>query len=364
MRLFAYILRDFFKYFLGALMLTLFLFILFDFIHKTTRYFPRYQPAAVLVFKMYVLQLPSHILQAMPMAALLASVTSMALLSRGNELTAMQSVGMGPLRIGMPLFFGGFMLAVSGWLLNEYVIPLTAQRFHYVQEVQIEGVPSFEIADGVTWLKQKNVIYNFGKYDSESQIFRHLRMTKVTEDFLPLEAIEAATVRNLNDGGSWELTGVSVLRFDGNGGVSSQDYVPSIKMNLPIDVKKLAKERRLPSEMSRRELAFQITSTQNTGQNILPLQVDYHVKLAYPFAALVVSLLGLKFMYSSERSADTAKSILLALGIGMSFWFLLNSFMAMGRRGTVLPVVGAWGANIVLSAIAFWDIWRARVTSR
>lgn len=313
---------------------------------------------------MYAFQMPGHILQAMPMAALLASVTCMALLSRGNELTAMQSVGMGPLRIGAPLCFGGFLLAVFGWFLNEYVIPPSAQRLHYVQEVQIEGVPTFEIAEGVTWLKQGDVIYNFGKYEAESQTFTNLRLTKVNRDFRPIEATQAATARNIQGGSNWTLTEVSVLRFDENGAISAQKRISALEMRLPIDVKKLARERRLPAELSRRELGYQITSNRNTGQDVLPLQVDFHLKLAYPFAALVVSFLGLKFMYSSERSAETAKSILIALGIGMSYWFLLNSFMALGRRGTLPPVVSAWAANVVLAVVAFWQTWRARLISR
>ena len=44
MTLFLYVLRDFFKYVVGTLLLCVFLFLLFDFIHKTTRYIPRYNP--------------------------------------------------------------------------------------------------------------------------------------------------------------------------------------------------------------------------------------------------------------------------------------------------------------------------------
>lgn len=364
MRLFLYTLRDFFKYVVGALLLTLFLFILFDFIHKTTRYFPRYKPEASLVFKMYLYQLPGHILQAMPIAALLASVTCMVLLGRTNELTAMRAAGMGPVRIGAPLFAGGVVLAMFGWVLNEYVIPFSAGRMHYVQEVQIEGVPSFEIAQGVSWLRQGDMIYNFGKYDPEIQAFQNLRISRIAQDFTPVRSIEALAARKVGDGTGWRLSGVSIMDFDESGNVHGLSRQDEMLVNMPVDVQKLQRERRLPGEMSRRELLAQIRGQENSGRDILPLRVDYHVKLAYPFAALVVSLLGLKFMYSSERSAETARSILLALGIGMSYWFLLNSFLALGRRGNLSPLVSAWAANVVLLGIVLWDGWRAKATSR
>ncbi len=364
LRLFNYILRDFFKYVAGAMFLTLFLFILFDFIHRTTRYFPRYKPSAALVLKMYFYQMPGHILQAMPIAALLASVTCMLLLGRTNELTAMRAVGMGPLRIGAPLFAGGLVLTLAGWVLNEYVIPVTAGRVHYVQEVQIEGEPSFEIAQGVSWLRQGNMIYNFGKYDPELQAFQQLRVSRIRHDFTPDQAMEAASAKNTGKDSQWLLSDVSIMDFDNEGNIRQHAHQDHLLIKIPVDVHKLQKERRMPSEMSRRELQSRINGEENSGRDILPLKVDYHVKLAFPFACLVVSLLGLKFIFSSERSAETAKSTLLAIGIGMSYWVLLNSFLALGRRGNLSPLLSAWAANIVLLAIVLWDGWRAKTTSR
>ena len=154
------------------------------------------------------------------------------------------------------------------------------------------------------------------------------------------------------------------MDFDEQGNVTRITRKDEMVIKMPVDVHKLQRERRLPSEMSRRELFVRIKGEENSGRDILPLEVDYHLKLAFPFAAIVVSLLGLKFMYSSERSAETARSILLALGVGMSFWFLQNSFLALGRRGNLSPALSAWAANIILLAIVMWDVWRARVTSR
>ncbi|MEY4631696.1 MAG: hypothetical protein RIQ81_1816 [Pseudomonadota bacterium] len=364
MRLFLYILRDYLKYVTGALVLSLFLFVLFDFIHRTTRYFPRYKPSAELIFKMYVFQMPSQVLQALPIASLLASVVCMVLLGRSNELTAMRAVGIGPVRLAAPLLCGGAMLAALGWCLNEYIVPVTSDRMHYVQEVQIEGVPSFEIAQGVSWVSQGDTIYDFGHYDMESRGFKHVRISRVYDNFAPRQALEARTAHSLESSQSWLLADVITTDFNVDGSIARQFKQPELRLNLPIDVKKLRKERRLPSEMSQRELSALIKSSENSGRDILPLQVDYHLKFAFPFAALVVSLLGLKFMYTSERTAETARSILAAFGIGMSYWFLLNAFLAFGRRGNLTPWASAWAANVILLAVVLLDSWRARTTSR
>ena len=74
MTLFLYVLRDFLKFVFGALLLCVFLFLLFDFIHKTTRYIPRYNPATADLVEFYFYQIPSLVNQALPIASLLASV--------------------------------------------------------------------------------------------------------------------------------------------------------------------------------------------------------------------------------------------------------------------------------------------------
>ena len=113
MTLFFYVLKDYFKYVLGTLSLTVFLFMMFDFIHKTTGYIPKYQPSFFLIAKLYFFQIPSLLVQSIPIASLLASVITMVLLSRTNEVTAMRAVGMGPLRVGMPVALGGGLYLLS-----------------------------------------------------------------------------------------------------------------------------------------------------------------------------------------------------------------------------------------------------------
>ena len=85
-----------------------------------------------------------------------------------------------------------------------------------------------------------------------------------------------------------------------------------------------------------------------------------HVKLAFHFASLVVCLMGLKFGYKSERASETAKGVLIAIGIGVSYWFVLNAGRALAKRGSVPPWFGSWIANVVIMAIAAFTAFRSR----
>ena len=49
----------------------------------------------------------------------------MVLLSRTNEVTAMRAVGMGPLRVGLPVAFGGWFCLLASAFFGEVVLPIS-----------------------------------------------------------------------------------------------------------------------------------------------------------------------------------------------------------------------------------------------
>jgi len=360
MRLFAYVMREYFKYVIGAVALSIFLFILFDFIHKTTRYFVRYKPPADLIVKFYFYQLPTQLVQALPIASLLASVVCMVLLSRTNEITAMRAAGMGPFRIGMPLALGGIVVSLTAFFLGEYVLPKTAEKMRFVQQVQIEGEPSVEIAEGARWVRSDNKLFNFYDYDPLQRVLTRVRLIELRSNFRPFSTIEAETAQHDEASNTWRLSNVSVVNFAANGNVESTEQKPSDVMALPVAPEKLKKERRASNEMALGELREVLRQGENSGAPLLETKVDYHVKIAFPFAAFVVSLVGLRFGYKSERTTETAKGVLIAFALGMSYWFILNSGSAMSKRGMLPPIIGAWLANFVILAVALTDLWRSR----
>ena len=360
MTLFLYVLKDFFKFVFGALALCVFLFLLFDFIHKTTRYIPRYEPETKFLIEFYIYQIPNLIIQALPIASLLASVVTMVLLSRTNEVTAMRAAGMGPLKIGAPIAFGGCVLVGLSFLIGEFVLPHTSKKVHYVQEVKIEKGAVNQLAEGARWVRKGGRLFNFKDFDPISSIMYKVRVIEMGTSFRPKKTIEAETGVYRPEQEDWLLANVKILYFWPNGTLSYTELEDFLPVKIPAEPQKLKRERRLPNELSLFELQDIISKGSTSGQDILSYKVDMHVKMAFHFASLVVSLIGLKFGYKSERSMETAKGVLLAIGIGVSYWFFLNSGRALGKQGEVPPVVGAWAANFIVFGISWISIIRAR----
>lgn len=363
MRLFFYILRDYVKYVVGTTTLTVFLFVLFDFIHRSTKEFADFHPRPTLIAKYYLYQIPAQVVQALPIAALLASVITMILLSRTNEITAMRAAGMGPRQIGAPLAFGGLVLSVLALSLGELVVPRLAQDVHYIHEVQISGEKDEQIAGGAKWVRSGAKLINFQDYDTATKTLSGLQIVEVLPNFKPVLATQAATATYLPDIKQWLLNGIKVLRFRRGGALEGiEDLSGTETMALPIEPAKLKLDRRSPNELSIAELSEQVSQGEQSGANTLPAKVELHGKLAYPFAAFVVSLIGLKFGYKSERATETTKGVLLAFAIGISYWFIMSAGRALGLRGDIPPLLATWMANVLILAIITVDAWLSRQT--
>lgn len=360
MRLFFYILREYLKYVLGTIVLTVFLFVLFDFIHKTTKYFAEYNPSTENIIRFYAFQIPGQIMQALPIAGLLASVICMILLSRTNEITAMRAAGMGALQIGAPLAAGGLLLSFGSLFIGEIVVPRFAQKMHYVQQVLIEGKKDDQVADGAKWARDGQNLINFQDYDPMTQTLSKVRMVEVRPNFRPVQAVEADLGYYLSATKTWKLTNIRILYFKRNGVLDRTESREELDLALPIDPKKLRQDRRKPNELGIAELSDMIARGEKVGADTLPYKVDFHYKLAYPFAAFVVSLIGLKFGYKSERTTETAKGVLIAFFIGISYWVVLSASRALGLRGDIHPFLAAWAPNVVVLGIITFDAYMSR----
>lgn len=362
MILFLYVLRDFFKYVIGTIVLSLFLFVLFDFIHKSTKYLARYNPETKHLVQFYIYQIPNLIIQSFPIAALLASVIAMVLLSRTNEITAMRAAGMGPMRVGLPIAAGGLILSLLSVVIGEFVLPYTSKKMHYVQSVLMEKQSENHIAEGARWIRGGDLLYNFKDYDPMSKRMIGVKVLLVGNSFRPKRIVEGKEALYRNGQNDWALKDVRILYFWPSGTVSYSEKRDEYILSIPVKPEKLKKERRLPNELSVQELKGIVKQGEVSGVDVLAYKVDMQMKFAFHFSSFVVCLIGLKFGYKSERSVETARGVILAIAIGISYWFILNAGVALGKRGTLPPIVSAWLANIIIFVVAMTSILKTRKT--
>ena len=78
--------------------------------------------------------------------------------------------------------------------------------------------------------------------------------------------------------------------------------------------------------------------------------VEFHKKLAIPFACLVFALLGVPMAVTTSRNGKGI-SVSLALGVYLIYYLFLVSGEKFADRGKMDPMLAMWSANLVLLAI-------------
>lgn len=267
---------------------------------------------------------------------------------------------MGPLRVGFPIAVGGTLLSIASLLLGEFVIPVSSERMHFVEDVLIERKTDEKLLQGAKWFREENRLYTFKEYDPVDKRMTGVRIIHTGANFRATEIMESRFGKFQPETKDWKLTEVKVLYFRPNGTLAFSEIRDQESVRIPVEEQRLRQERRNPNELSLKELREMVQRGQSTGVDVGKYAIDMHVKFAFHFASFVVCLIGLKFGYRSERVMETARSIFLAIAIGMSYWFILNAGKALGARGAIPPVIGAWIANVVIFATAFVMIWRSR----
>lgn len=359
MILFRYILKDYFKYVVFTILLTVFLFILFDFIHKSSGYFAKFQPKTEYILQYYLYQMPAQIQQGLPLASLLSSVLTMVLLARSNEITAMRAAGMSPWSIAAPLGIGGFILSLFAYGVGELLLPKAALQSHHVTDHLIEGKPLEDGLQALKWFRHGETFIHFSDYDPTSREVKNVEVLRLGNQFHLETLIHAKVAKPDRVQGVWQLDGNTMTDFLPTGQINKIVEVGTIKSELPFE-QQIKKESRQPSELSIRELLKQIEGGRRLGADVRAFEVDLHIKIAYPLAAFVVSLIGLNFGYRSERNMETVRSVIIAFLIGASYWFLLSAGRALSRRGDLDPMIGAWLANLVLFLVSIALVNRAK----
>ncbi len=351
MILFSYILRAFFKYALGSLLLGLFMFILFDFIHKSTGVFAIQHASAGSIGKYYFYQTPLQLVQLLPLASLIASLLVMITMQRSNEITIMRSSGMNIFAIALPLVAAGTLLTLLAYGLNELVVPRAALRVQHISQVEIEkGRRNSEFDHKNHWWAMEDGFYYFEGYNQADQSLHGFRQILMGEDFT-LHSLVLGDEGTFDEASkTWIFPSVRKFTFATPGTVSDSQtlraWSPPAGSIEPINFQR---ELRLPEELSLAELSPLIVRNAKLGRDVLELKVAWQVKIAYPLAIVLCSLMGLSFGFRSERNHETLRSIVVAMSVGISYWFLLSAFRSLGNFASLPPLVAGWLATVLLA---------------
>jgi lipopolysaccharide export system permease protein len=360
-RLDRYLLQQFLQALLLGLLAFLVIFIVIDFFEKLGDYIDRGTPWLV-VLRLYLFKIPYITVLILPIAMLLASLFSLGRLSRDNELTAMLAAGVPLPRLLMPLFVFAALVSVGSYYFNDRVVTHSNLALEQLQKYEVRQEPQADrgVRRFVHRIGEDGTLYWAEAYFVTQQRFENLVLLRYDGSRLREYTVARHAFWN---GNHWRLVeGTRHLFPDGAGQARPESGSFSFEnLDLPPLAETpevFSEEEKKPEAMDYRELQDYIATQTRSGEDADRLWVDLHVKASFPWANLVIVLLG-SALSASKRRISMAAGFGLTVAIAFVYLIFLRLGLSLGHNHTLPPLLAAWVGNLLFAVVGMALLWRA-----
>jgi lipopolysaccharide export system permease protein len=300
---------------------------------------------------LFLYRIPLVVTQVTPVAVLAGALVGLGLLARNNEFVALRSCGVSLWQLTMPLAAVGVAIGIAIFFWGETIVPASAHRWTQIwnQEVKKRNAPSGVFAGRDVWFHGRAGFYNINRVAPRRRTLYGLTIYQMRkDDFRPIKVIDVSTATWTD--GRWHFDGVHTLRIDDDG-VHSEAGLPAA-FTLPETIDDFSVIALEPEETSYEMLKRQIRNLRSKGVDASESLVDLHLKIATPFAAVVMILLAVPLATRGTRATSLPAAIGLGFGIGVSYFFVVGFARALGQAGSMPPIAAAWTANALFALVA------------
>lgn len=300
--------------------------------------------------KIVLYQAPRRIMEMVPVAGFVAVFFTLGQMVRRNEFTAMKAGGISVYRLLAPILI--VTLIICG-LFAIFYNRVASPAFHEAHLLQNKVRPRrgrnivFKGKDNRIFYSQRIALdakkinqLTIYEYDPENRLDRITFAKSAT--WTPTE---------------WELTDGFIRHFAQGIEVDYETFDIHI-IERHEDPARFIGSEKDPRAMTIKELREQIAYKREAGQISRKEQVKLYHKTAYPFAAVVVVMLGAPIAIRFGRAGFFA-GLVIAFFLSFIYWALsFATLEGLSENGKLHPFLACWGANILYGLVGSILIWR------
>jgi len=300
------------------------------------------------------LMVPRHIVELLPVTALLGSILALGGLASRHELVAMQAVGVSASRIAWAVIKTGAVLVVAAMLLDEFVIP-PFEQLNHAHHALTKTQKGFQWTEHGFWARNDHRMIHVqtllhGRIPEDIDIYRfdekgHLRVF-----------IHARQGR-LRQPHQWILTDVDQKIIKDSNIVTH--HVPQLTWEsflTPEQIELLL----LPAEsLSPSDLYEYIQYLQESRQNSDHYELAFWKKVSMPMATAAMVLIAIPFVFGPLRTAGMGWRMMAGSFVGLAFHLTSKIVGHLGLLFSIHPAVTTLAPVVSLLGVAIWLLRRA-----
>ncbi len=327
------------------------IYLVIDLIENIPR-FLRAGGAAGDMLQYFIWKFPEMISRTATFSILMATLLTLGTLSRDSEIIALRSCGVSLLRISLPMLALGLIASILLLINAELILPHSYARTELLVRVKIKKeVDHAAFKRNNIWFRSKSMILRAHLFEPKTKTLSGVVVWNVDEAMNPVSRIDAVSA--VYREGGWLLNSATTRNFQTPAG-----YAPRHAQTMPLDLNlKIEDLKVLESDadnMSIRTLKEYAENLKRGGYQAYRYLTLMHTKIASPFAALIMVLLGIPFAMRNSRTGSIAMGVGASIGIGFAYFVVNAVLLSYGRSGVLPPMVAAWGANVLFMMSGIW----------
>lgn len=342
-----YIFKEFLRsFFFIVFMLTLIICVI-DVVEKNDD-FIKTKPGIYRIFFQYYINFFPYIANLLsPITVFIATVFMTSRLAARTEIIAILGSGVSFLRLLVPYVAASGLVAVGTFFLIGYTIPNANKKRIAFELVYIKNPFHFEGRN--THIKiGPNAFFYIQSYNNDIHEGYNCTLERIEGRELKLK-LKAEKLYWVDSTKKWRLE--NVRSFDFTKRPFHLANFARIDTSLNLSPKDFESQYMKYETLTNSELEDYLTELRSRGaDNTETYQVEQYLRLTYPFAIVILTLIGV--ILSSRKSREGA-GFQIAMGFGLAFIYIVFYITSrtIAQAGSMDPLLACWLPNLIFTAI-------------
>ncbi len=344
-----YLLKDYLKAFFVGFLFFSALVVVVRLLDKDIKHFDE-GISYLTAVKIVLYQAPRRIMEIVPVSGFVAIFFVLGRMVRNNEFVAMKAGGISVYRILTPVIIVTLILCIIFAVFYDRV---ASPIYHEANLLQKKNRPKH--GRYLVFKGKDNRIFYSHQISLDAKTINKLTIwesDKSGELQRIIYAKKATWIERY-----WQLSNGDIRLFEDGVEVGYETFdQKSIKRY--EDPARFIGSDKDPRAMTIKELKEQIAYKKEAGQISRIEHVKLHHKIAYPFAAVVVVMLGAPIAVRFGKAGFFA-GLVIAFFLVFIYWAIsFATLEGLSENGKLHPFLACWGANIIYGIVGTLLIWR------
>ena len=346
--------------FLFGIVIFVLIFVAGDLLFQAAKLIIEQGVAFGVVTRLFFYRLPEVVVMTIPMSSLLAGLLGMSSLNSTSELIALKSLGIPFRRILRPILVCSILIALGGLTFNETIVPFSSLAADRLMRYEIMKNQASAVQEKVFLRDEENgklkrVLY-IDILDPEKGIMQGIMMHEFNDKGRLATTLNAASGKWQDS--QWWIEDGRMYDVNSEGEVNLLLRFERQRLALRLSPEQLQRSTRRPADMSAHELWSYINQAELVGTDLSRLWVMFHLKLAVPWACVIMAVLGAGFGASRRGRSGGGVGFGISVVIVFAYYVVMSLCRALGESGNINPIIAGWGPNFVFMIVALFFAWR------